>query len=432
MALNNSNRDIKEFDVEHQIFVLDPLDLELFHVHSAKEIDSLYDEVILPKRQNVKMSPHYFFDKCKRKINVVSLDISHGCTLRCSYCYLSAGYHKKEIMSKEQFLDILNFLAKTSLDGITFYFAGEGEPTLNFKLLRQIPELCREKGFTNSHFEITTNGTLLSPSMINFFEKEKFSVSVSIDGNEENDNKRVFLDGTPSFQIVIKKISALKKSKIKNFACKATITPDNKNIVQLFRFFEENDIPFYHGFASRTFDGTYIPKVSDVKDNLRKQLCVLVDYYVQRIKGNKIVFARKILEDIKRIQCRTVSFIGCSAGINSFYFNLKGEIYVCSSHNSCKELNVGNIHDGIDYDKIEANNYYPKLVESYYDCKNCWLRHLCSGSCIAAKWLDSKDTTKPSEYHCLLNKTYWEAIIKIYIRVYPYIKGNINFGDNAL
>lgn len=32
-------------------------------------------------------------------------------------------------------------------------------------------------------------------------------------------------------------------------------------------------------------------------------------------------------------------------------------------------------------------------------------------------------------YLCLLNNTYWEAIIEIYIKVRPYIKGNINYID---
>lgn len=157
-------------------------------------------------------------------------------------------------------------------------------------------------------------------------------------------------------------------------------------------------------------------------------MSLLVDYYVSRIKNNKYVYARKLIEDIRRIQCKTTSYTGCSAGINSFYFNLKGDIYVCSSHNSCKELCVGNIHDGIDYEKIDKHNFYPKEVGRYEKCKDCWLRHLCSGSCIAAKWLESKDTTIPSAYHCALNKMYWEAIIRIFIQIQPYIKNNVNFG----
>lgn len=95
--------------------------------------------------------------------------------------------------------------------------------------------------------------------------------------------------------------------------------------------------------------------------------------------------------------------------------------------NSCKELCIGNIHEGIDYEKIDNQNFYPKEVDCYEKCKDCWLRHLCSGSCIAAKWLESKDTTMPSVYHCALNKMYWEAIIRIFIQIQPYIKNNVNF-----
>lgn len=245
--------------------------------------------------------------------------------------------------------------------------------------------------------------------------------------NKENDSKRVFLNNKPSFPLVIKNILTLKKTRIK-FACKATIMPENKHIVQMFHFFEDNEIPFYHGFATRAFNDSYLPQIEDVNNNLKQQFSLLVDYYVSRIKNNKYVYARKLIEDIRRIRCKTTSYTGCSAGINSFYFNLKGDIYVCSSHNSCKELCVGNIHDGIDYEKIDKHNFYPKEVGRYEKCKDCWLRHLCSGSCIAAKWLESKDTTIPSAYHCALNKMYWEAIIRIFIQIQPYIKNNVNFG----
>lgn len=212
-----------------------------------------------------------------------------------------------------------------------------------------------------------------------------------------------------------------------HFACKSTIMPENKKIVQMFHFFEDNKIPFYYGFATRAFDGSYLPQIKDVNKNLKQQFRLLVDYYVHRIKGNKYIYARKLIEDVRRIQSRTITYTGCSAGINSFYFNLKGDIYICSSHNSCQELCIGNIYNGIDYEKIDRLNFYPKEVDSYEKCKDCWLRHLCSGSCIAAKWLDSKDTTQPSAYHCAINNVYWESIIEIYIQVQPYIKDNVNF-----
>lgn len=177
-------RDLKEFDINNQIYVLDPLDLGLYHIYSPLDIEYLYESVIIPKRNNLKIFPKNSFDKSNREIDVVSLDISHGCTLK-------------------------------------------------------------------------------------FLEEEKFTVSVSLDGDEENDSKRVFLNNTPSFPLVIKNILTLKKTKIK-FACKSTIMPGNKKIVQMFRFFEDNKIPFYHGFATRAFDDGYLPQIEDVNNNLKQ------------------------------------------------------------------------------------------------------------------------------------------------------------------
>lgn len=430
--INKLDYDFKEISTNNNIYILDPLDLELYHIDSEEDKKALYEKVILRKRQTLqsadvkKRSRKFTFNKFNKIINVVSLDISHGCTLKCAYCYLSAGYHVKESMSKEHFIEILKFLNSNKDHDITFYFAGEGEPTLNFNLLMQIPQLCRDYGFSKSHFEITTNGTLLTPKIIDFFEKENFAVSVSLDGDEYNNRHRVYLNGKPSYPTVIKKIMVLKKANI-TFACKATISPDNNNLLQMFQFFENNKIPFYNGFATKSFDGTYIPQISDVKKNLKQQLDLLTDYYIQRIKENKYVYARKIIEDIKRIHYRITTYTGCEAGINSFYFNMQGDIYICSSHNSSQELCVGNLVNGIDYEKIQRMNYYPKEVEKYDICQQCWVRYLCSGACVAAKWLESQDTTIPTIYQCALSNVYWETIIKIYINIHAYIKDNINF-----
>lgn len=105
-------QDLKEFDLNNQIYILDPLDLELYHIFSPLDIESLYEEVIIPKRNSVKISPNYNFDKSSRKIDVVSLDISHGCTLKCSYCYLSAGYH---------FFGRNELVVKVHINALTFF-----------------------------------------------------------------------------------------------------------------------------------------------------------------------------------------------------------------------------------------------------------------------------------------------------------------------
>jgi radical SAM protein with 4Fe4S-binding SPASM domain len=420
----------KKFIFENSIYIFDPSDLEVIKVFDNTNIDELCRNIIKNKRSKNESSKRNIVKENtnsykKNNIDVVSLDLAHGCTLKCTYCYLTAGNLPKRKLTKEKFLEILDFLSDNKNHKITFYFAGEGEPTINFELLKQIPTLCREHGFKECTFEITTNGTLLTQEIIDFFEKENFAVSVSLDGDKLNDQNRVFPNGRPSFDLVFDKIMQIKQSKIR-FACKSVVAPENQNLLRMSKFFDDNKIPFYIGFATRSFNGEYIPKIEDVKI-LEKQLDILCDYYKKRISANQCVYSLKIVKDLQRIYYRITTVEGCNAAKNSFFIDMNGDIYSCSSLNSRKDLSVGNIKTGIDYEKIKAFSYYPKKVNEYSLCKSCWMRYLCSGSCIAEKWLESGDTNVPSKYLCAVNNVYWTAIIKLYISIYPYIDGNINF-----
>lgn len=60
------------------------------------------------------------------------------------------------------------------------------------------------------------------------------------------------------------------------------------------------------------------------------------------------------------------------------------------------------------------------------------MKYLCSGSCFAIKWLENKNTEKPSDYLCKTYNINWSAIIELYIHIYPVIisGNNINFKDD--
>jgi uncharacterized protein len=109
-----------------------------------------------------------------------------------------------------------------------------------------------------------------------------------------------------------------------------------------------------------------------------------------------------------------------------FIIDIKGDIYSCSCHNSTDKLSIGSIYEGIDYNKVIKEGHYPKNVNEYNDCRNCWMKYLCSGSCIAFKWIETKNTDTPSAYICKMNDAYWNCIIKLYISVYPIIKAGNN------
>ena len=71
-----------------------------------------------------------------------------------------------------------------------------GEALLNIKLMQQIVAYAEEKGQAAGKkvdFSLTTNGTLLTDEIIDFFQAHRFGVTVSIDGPQDlHDKRRIF------------------------------------------------------------------------------------------------------------------------------------------------------------------------------------------------------------------------------------------------
>jgi len=421
----------KQFIVNDVTYIFCVEDLEIIKIHKKDNIENVLKEISNKKKNkihinklqtiNIDFSKNIYFD-------TIGIDLTNGCNLNCTYCFLSASSKKKKLLSEKVFLDILNFLKNEKNHPITFYFAGAGEPTFNFKLIKQLPTLCKEHGFENCFFDLTTNGTILTQEMIDFFKNNKFILNISLDGNKEiNDLYRVYHNGKGSFNDVFNNIKLLKENNIE-FFCKTTVLPDNKNLLDVFSFFEENKIPFTFTIATNSFDEHFIPNISAL-DNYEKQMNLIVEKYIELIQNNYKIYSTKILNDIKRIHFGDASEIACVGSREGIYIDIEGDIFPCSYHTSSKELSIGDIYNGIDYDKIIENSWYAKPVDEYPACKDCWLKHICSGSCFAIKWLENKDTNKPSDYLCKTYNIYWSSIIKLYIQIHSEIVSgnNINF-----
>lgn len=420
----------KEFNVNDSKYIFCVEDFEILKINKEEKITKVLDE-IKKEKYRVKTTKYkkLEIDSIRNiKITTIGIDLVNGCNLNCSYCFISAASKKKRKLKKNIFIDILKFIEKEKEHPIIFYFAGSGEPTLNFKLIKQLPSICLEYGFNNCFFDLTTNGTILTNEMINFFKQNKFTLNISLDGNKQiNDQVRIYHNGLGSFNDVYKNIKKLKENKI-DFVCKTVILPDNKNLVDVFSFFEKNKINFFFTIATNSFDNHFIPNINDL-ENFKKQFEIIIQNYSKLIKNNKKIYSGKIINDIKRIHYGNANKIACEGARGSFFIDIDGDIYTCSYHNSSKELSVGNIYTGINYDKIINNNWYAKSVDDYPVCNNCWMKYLCSGSCFAIKWLENKNTNEPSEYLCKTYDIYWSSIIKLYIQIYSEIVSgnNINF-----
>src|SRR5262249_4895812 len=129
------------------------------------------------------------------------LNVANKCNLHCSYCYEPEGakYGSSPVqMDWETARTSVDFLFQKAGNNreVNVIFFG-GEALLNFKLMREVVDYAEEQGRERGKkvdFSLTTNGTLLSDEIIDFFQAHRFGLTVSIDGPQElHDKRRFFL-----------------------------------------------------------------------------------------------------------------------------------------------------------------------------------------------------------------------------------------------
>lgn len=351
----------------------------------------------------------------------IGINLVSGCNLACEYCYLSAYAKTVQKLNLKQLEDILRFITHSGLLPKTIYFIGGGEPTLNFDLLRQMPELCKINGLGGVHFSLTTNGTTLNDEMISFFKENKFDLSISLDGDNQVTNaSRKYRDGRGVFQDVFTNLNLLMENEVP-FTCKALLQPKN-NIFETFRFFETNQIEFAIDFANDAFDGHYLTDLQDI-ELLKSKLSSVCDYYVFRDSSKKI-HCTSIRSGLSRIHRRIRNRTGCQSVVNGYTIDLDGKIYTCSMGSGNERLKIGDIGNGIDYYDAIRRKCYPETVDKKEACKTCWAKYLCGGGCFALNTIKTGDPNVPDSYRCEVEKAYWEFIITLYIRLHPFVNKN--------
>src|SRR3990170_1705572 len=126
-----------------------------------------------------------------RRTNYVTLKVTYGCNLRCTYCNaetIPAG-GRVPLMTIERFRKIVDTVAKSSMMpmlGLEFH---GGEPMLlSDEFLEQAVEYAREKvraapvPKTQLRFTTQTNGTLLTDRRLELLQRLGICVGLSLDG----------------------------------------------------------------------------------------------------------------------------------------------------------------------------------------------------------------------------------------------------------
>ena len=360
--------------------------------------------VVAPARKSYEIAPRKVSDA---PISTLVLTLTTGCNLGCSYCYRDdlASPKAAVVMAHEtatRAIDLL-FRQAEKLPRVGIVFFG-GEPLTRFAELRELTLYAERQAGTRGKkvdFSLTTNATLLSDEMIDFFRDHDFGVAVSIDGDEaEHDRRRITLGGKGSYRIVAAKVKRLLASPLaRPVAARVTLSRGGTDVARIYRHLHD-ELGFAEvGFAPVTDD----PKspISLDADDMRRivdGMKALGRDYVQDAKrGRHHGFSNMnhMMLDLWRGTRKTLP---CGAGLGLLAAGTDGSLSLCHRFTGTGVGVFGDVNNGIAQERLGEFITAAQRVNAA--CSECPARGICAGGCYHEAYVRSGDPLTPTFGHC--------------------------------
>ncbi|MCK5057168.1 MAG: radical SAM protein [Candidatus Aminicenantes bacterium] len=244
--------------------------------------------------------------------------VTDDCNFNCSYCFQKK--EKKTISNKiiETAVDFFYpFLTKKNKVHIGFY---GGEPLLAFEQVKHAVLLLMEKNKTgnkNLEFSLTTNGSLLTGKMLDFFNRRRFALMLSFDGLAQDIGRK---KGT--LEKMIRSMKRIRRYPGITFEINSVFSPRTVHMLSdSLRFIIER------GGAEVTFDISTIEEwIPAELDTLEEELARLTDFLHSYYKKNgeiPVTNFRNCIQETKP------GIFRCGAGRDQVAVTPEGDVYGC-------------------------------------------------------------------------------------------------------
>ena len=318
----------------------------------------------------------------------ITFIVTKDCQLACKYCYL-VGKNEKERMSFETAKKAIDYILSNEKlfneEAVTWDFIG-GEPFMEIDLIDKICDYIKVELFQRNHhwfnsyrFVFSTNGLNYHTEKVQQFIKKNIthlSVGITIDGTEKkHDLNRVYKKtGKGSYEDVVKNIP-LWLEQFPGAATKVTISsPDLpyvcESVLHLYSLgiTEVNINVVYEDVWQENDDIIF-------EDQLMKLADVIIDnnYYSKYACS---FFNETLGKPITENQnwCGAGRMLAVDAGGN-FYPCTRFAAY---SLREKSPIIIGNVEDGIDWNKLRPFLVLDRTTQSPQECIDCEVASGCA------------------------------------------------------
>lgn len=401
------------------------------------------NEILPPREEMIKTKLDHHREQ-------LILNVTEKCNFRCSYCLFGdefAGYrnHSKRDMSLEVAQKAMHDFFQHSKDTkdrvISFY---GGEPLLNIKLIRQCVEYVKQRiGDSHVQFSMTTNGSLIRGETAKFLADEDFLLLVSLDGPRElHDSQRRFHTGDCTWEIIIRNLEsfliAYPQYRSNGRLRFNAVASESMDLCDCQSFWSQMEL-FSNSMglmiSSQKEEGNKTDILSQ-DTPLSRSLKNLYDLFVRNMKTGyftkeykkistwvqSAVFEQPYVMFHKRGRLsphlpKTMRFLNhCIPGVRRTFVNVNGDYFPCERVPTCKAQCIGNIHKGIELEKVMAM-IQRWVAAGNEQCRYCWCLPTCAMGCLATLGNETGFSPEAKSKACSFHRRHMHRVITDYCRI---------------
>ncbi len=429
-----------EFDLLHNLMTMDigeALDKTRSSCSPDEILDALNGIKSMIEEKNILKTKRSFrfggahFNKLEEfilnRLEMIQLEVTERCNLRCAYCVYNPHFTEKRNygtrdMSQETAFKAIDHLARSSRfqKRVALIFYG-GEPLLCFPLIKSCVQYARSvMPKKDLSFSITTNATLITPSIASFFSEEGFGVHVSIDGPEYiHDKYRRDANGVGSFQRTISGLRMLfdaygdKKDNITLSMVYAPPYSDEKinKIAELWDKYPWLPQKIGHNI---TYPQGFHPLSTSSQTNINnKRDYSLIEWVKKRFSEDyqkgyqpRPIASSIVEKEMARLVQRKIFseppeiyyLNGCCVpSARKQFVSVDGTLMLCERVGMAPE--IGDIETGIDVEKVKKIYVEDYARESFPFCSECWAVQICS-LCYVHTFYKGRIDIELKKRHC--------------------------------
>jgi uncharacterized protein len=317
----------------------------------------------------------------------ISLNIAQSCNLSCNYCYADEGRfgESAQFMPLEVAVAAVNrLLDRATGRRVTVGFIG-GEPFLNRSVLHECVAHASRRARelrTPIGFSVTTNATLLNAEDIQLLREHRFSVSVSLDGSAEvNDRHRRTRQGPGAAARAIAHIQPLLQNPGRaRIAARATITRHDLRVAERVHALADAGFSDVGVSPLRTSPAPELVLRSEDWPVLLREMIRAAEVEWTRIQSGQPWRFSNIATAVKQIHQGVARPLPCGSTANYVSVSARGDYFTCHRTIGDPRFYLGS---GEADEKRRGQFLAERHVDRQEPCHSCWARYLCGGGCHA-------------------------------------------------